>query len=352
MPIGGQETISPAVKENVIKRTFERVKTQGQRIAEKLRTRRREINDDPGTPNIDEAAEGALQGLAMPEKVSVDRVETSDKRGLDAYKTKPFDIEKFRLKIEEIGLGKPEDLVNRSATSENLVGSGGNGSVFSIPGMEGYVLRVPNVRTDMDTSIVVLESVEDKFSELNLGQAVAKLGICKILKEQKGIPAGVPYGEIRRSGGREAEQIYSYALEAAASMPQSAYDNLAELFAFLNKQRLSFDPSKANNLLIDQDAQRFNVVDLNPTPEGRDPNNNFSYMVIAQMDNAYSHRVDDLRLEPKLVAFRKTILLKAFEAAIKAKLPIPELDDSSLEYSFTLSGMDGQWPAYREQLKT
>lgn len=134
-------------------------------------------------------------------------------------------------------------------------------------------------------------------------------------------------------------------------MSQSAYDSLAHLFVFLNQHRLNFDPSKANNILIDTAGQRFNVVDLSDTVDGHQPNNNVGYMVISLMDNAYAWRVKDADMEMRLIGLRKTILLKCLEAARKAGLPFSK-EDSSLEYSFKLAGMEDQWPEYRTQLES
>lgn len=269
--------------------------------------------------------------------------------GLEKYQTTPFDLADFKAKLVELGITNEQTLLQKSSTTENLLGSGGNASVFAIPGLEGYVLRVPH-GVFSENQLAAIEPVEDKFPEMNLGQAVASMGTFTVLKEQRGIPGGVPTGEIRKRGGEEAELVYQYWLEKAASMPQDAYDSLAQLFAFLREHRLNFDPSKANNILLDLDKQVFNVVDLNPTDVGREPVNNLNYMVIPLMDNGYAWQVKNPEREAGLTELRKEILLKSYEAAKKAGLPVPPEDDSSLEYSFKLAGMENQWPQYRSQL--
>lgn len=141
-----------------------------------------------------------------PQDLGVQTRVESQGSGLEAYKTVPFNIDSFQTRMTELGINGSEDLVNRSSVTENLLGSGGNASVFSIPGLEGYCLRVPNGRFGADTSIEPLKPIEDRFPDINLGQAVASLGGSLLLKEQKGIPAGVPYGEMRKIGGEPAIQ--------------------------------------------------------------------------------------------------------------------------------------------------
>ncbi len=45
-------------------------------------------------------------------------------------------------------------------------------------------------------------------------------------------------------------------------MPQSAYDDFATMLLNLEKKGLMFDPSKANNVLVDTPGKSFNLVDI------------------------------------------------------------------------------------------
>lgn len=271
---------------------------------------------------------------------------------LDIYKGEKFDLDSFLKKTNEAGYANEFELVDATKDMENLLGVGSNGSVYKIPSLSGFVLKVHTRGWAADEGLSQIEALTDPFPSLNFGQAVAKLGEGHlILKEQSGIPAGVPYGEIRSKSGEIGKLVYEEYLSLAAEMPQQAYDNLARLFLFLNEHHFAFDPSKSNNILLDIENGKFNVVDIRRLGDDQLPNNNFSYMVVALMDNPYAWRVDDKRIEDRLTQFRKVILEKAYEACSKLNLPVPRTDDSSLEYSFKLAGLEKKWPIYREQLK-
>lgn len=266
--------------------------------------------------------------------------EFPEPKQLEVYRFKRFDLVSFQAQLERVGLSNPDDLIVRSSVTENLVGSGGNSSVYKIPEVEEYVLRVPNGRFGGDTSMGVLEPVDDRLPELNIGQAVARMGGHKILKRQLGVPAGVPYGPIRQSA--EGILLYQKSLARAAEMPQTSYDSLAYLFQLLNSNALNFDPSKSNNILIDEKNMVFNVVDINPPDHGAKTHNDLGRMVVPLMDNAFASKVKNSDIDALLTESRKTILLKSIQASKTANLPPVDPKDDSLAYSFELAGVKGQ----------
>lgn len=231
-----------------------------------------------------------------------------------------------------------KDKILDICTEDNLIGHGGNADVYKIPNVEKYVLRVLR-RAKAKGEGSEIEEVKDEFSEFNVGQAVAKISDAEIyfLKKQKGIPAGVPHGRIRREG-KNSDPIYEEHLKRAAEMPQSAYDEFAKILVAINVRGYNFDPSKANNVLLDVENGKFNLVDVNKRNENSTYENEMADMVITLMDNSYAWRYKG---SAPLESYRKVILDKCIEAGKKVGLHLPEAGkNSSLDYSFKLAGQE------------
>ncbi len=184
-----------------------------------------------------------------------------------------------------------------------------------------------------------IEEVRGELPEFNVGQAVAKVSGAEIyfLKKQKGIPAGVPHGKIRREG-KNSDPIYEDHLKRAAEMPQSAYDEFAKILVAINARGYNFDPSKASNVLLDVESGKFNLVDINKRNENSVYKNEMADMVITLMDNSYAWKYNG---SAPVDAYRKIILDKCIEAGKKVGLHLPEAGkNSSLDYSFKLAGQE------------
>jgi len=266
----------------------------------------------------------------------------------ELYHVASFNLDEFKAKLLSTEITDSKSLLKVVAKPENILGMGGNGIVYRIPQVAGYVLKVHNRAFNKFEELMPLELVDDQFPEMNFGQPVASIGIADILKEQTGMPAGVPYGDVRRNK-EIGNAVYETYLRIAADMPQDAYDQLARLFELLNKNGLFFDPSKANNILVDSERGKFNLVDLYHQ-DGSLPRNSLSYMIIALLDNAYARQVKDEELELVLVEYRRQILVKCIKACNKVNLPATKVNDSSLEYSFMLSGMKDEWEKFVAEL--
>jgi hypothetical protein len=226
----------------------------------------------------------------------------------------------------------------RSVCQNNLLGQGGNAAVYAIPGIPDFVVRVPTWEGgERALPSCTLVQVEDPLPDLNVGQAVAQLGNCQILKRQNGIPAGVPYGPVRRAWGEEAVGLYFDSLARAARMPQAAYDRFAATLLIVNEHGFQFDPSKANNVLIDEPSASFNLVDLSRRSEGSSYRDSLVSMSVTLMDTPCAWKVPDRsQIEPSY----REILSKCLRACSHTGLPINLC--SSAEYCFNLAGMQEQ----------
>lgn len=231
--------------------------------------------------------------------------------------------------------GFNEQHIVGAARPENVLGIGGNATVYRIPMLDGFAVRVPH-RFGTAKPGLVLEPVPDILPGVNIGQPVARLGDWTILKRQSGVPAGGPlYSERKKMGDEAANHVYFERVKAASEMPQSAYDDLAATLKLLNERGLNFDPSKPGNILIDVPGKRFNVVDINPAKPGSTYRHSVSDMVITLMDNGSAWRV------PKSAALQshyRSIVEKSFKAARAKGLPTDN-GGSSLEYSLQLAGL-------------
>jgi hypothetical protein len=250
-----------------------------------------------------------------------------------------FSYDAFKAEMAQSRLS-PETLAN-SVKFENLIGRGGNARVYRIDGVQDFVIRVPSVRGNQVNLKGAIEPVTDVVPEANVGQPVAKLGDATILKRQDGLPAGGPlYSDAKVMGPDAARRIYEDSIKRAASMDQAAYDEFARTLAMLDGKKLNFDPSKANNVLIDVPNGRFNVVDISP----RSPNSTYRHsasdMVITLMDNGFINGLADRGIN--LVPSYQQIISKSLAAARRHGLPV-DLNSSSLEYSFQLAKMEPLW---------
>src|SRR5262249_5689211 len=144
-----------------------------------------------------------------------------------------------------------QDLLSAVSTA-NRRGSGSNGVVFDIPGLDDFVfkkLRGKDGSTAIDTIHArSLKPVVDNLPGENIGQPVAMFDDDEyVVVKQAGPPSGAPPHEERETmSKREADQLYLQHIDRIANMPQQSYDDLAALFVNLRKHGLVFDPSLTN----------------------------------------------------------------------------------------------------------
>ena len=250
-----------------------------------------------------------------------------------------FSFDALKTAMKDAGLS--EEGIAASVKTQNLLGRGGNASVYKIDGINDFVLRVPGPPGKGVQGIGPIEAVPDIFPQGNVGQPVAKIGNSTLLKIQEGKPAGGPlYRDARAMGETAARDIYGASVERAAQMPQSAYDEFATMLLNLQKQGLQFDPSKANNVLIDKAGKRFNLVDISSRNPNSTYNHSLSDMVVTLMDNGFINSLGD-RGKP-WTSHYQTIISKSVLAAERAGLPL-DLAGSSLQYSFRLADATTFW---------
>lgn len=219
-------------------------------------------------------------------------------------------------------------------TDDNFIGQGGNARVYRID--DDYVLRVPKSGFEPGQSNLL----PDNFPEDNFGQPISQVGNSFVLLRQPGVEAGASHLEIGKNRGKftkeELYNKYKNAIKMAADMPQSAYDKLISDLIKINNMGYLFDPSKSNNLLIDNETKTFRMVDLNPKSPGQSYKNNPSEIVTVLIDNPTAGKYRDNPGE--LIPLYQEIIAKVTNAAANNNISMNDPEkDSSYRYSLVLS---------------
>jgi hypothetical protein len=248
------------------------------------------------------------------------------------------------------------DALAAAASQETMIGRGGNSTAHAIPGEEGLVLRVPirggYYTSQGDAGPLRAERVHNPFGDINVGQALARVGSAEVLLRQAGEPAGMTHSE-PAAKRKDWVDVYRARVVSAAQMPQSAYDGVASDLLRVNELGYVFDPSKSNNILIDPAGRRFGLVDINPRsprPESEPEYvNTAADVVVCLVGNAAASYDEAKLIRDDLVAPRREIIRKMMLAADRTGLPRGEtillqkgsdpVDNDSLRWSKTLAGM-------------
>jgi len=227
-----------------------------------------------------------------------------------------------------------------AASQETVIGRGGNATVHAIPGEEDLVLRVPRrggFSSGEEDVSARAERVANPFGDMNVGQPLARVGGATVLLRQGGEPAGMSFSDpaFKRE---DRDDVYRARIEAAAQMPQSAYDRVAADLLHSNQLGYVWDPSKSNNILIDAQRGRFGLVDLSLRDPGSEYVNSAADVVICLVGNAHARRAP--HLDRDLVGPRREIIRRMMLAADRVGLPRGDSPDhSSYRYSLSLAGM-------------
>jgi hypothetical protein len=222
-----------------------------------------------------------------------------------------------------------------------MIGRGGNATVHSLPGEEDLVLRVPRrggfSASHEEIGPARAVRVSNPFGDMNVGQALARVGGATVLLRQRGEPAGMNSADpaFKRE---DRDDVYRDRIETAAQMPQSAYDRVAADLLRSNELGHVWDPSKSNNILIDRAGGRFGLVDLSPRDPKSDYVNTAAEVVVCLVGNTHAWKASHIKDD--LVGPRREIVRKMMLAADRVGLPKGDAErDSSFRYSLSLAGM-------------
>ena len=183
-----------------------------------------------------------------------------------------------------------KDIQNVITNDENIIGQGNYSTAYQIPNCEDFCLKINTLdKEDLvnaDFSKAKLQDTEDKNLKINVGQQVAKISIAReylpisyeieILRKQTGESIGVPHpdtlvtGEYTHTARKglapyedySRKEKYARTIHEVANLPVESYEKLIQDFMDAKEAGYNFDYLNSNNLLVDSQNQKINLVDM------------------------------------------------------------------------------------------
>lgn len=221
------------------------------------------------------------------------------------------------------------ELLKKSIDSKNLLGEGLNSKVYSILGVQNYVVKIDKKKfLGIDSISNKVSTVEDDFEDRNMGQAIGKIsdGIW-ILKRQKGKEHSVKFWSADKLNiTKKDARNFLKNIKKIAKMSDDTYEDYADKIQYLASKGYKTDSINPNNLLIDYKKNEINIIDF------------FKASKPAHTDSAYDmfcplldfslykkfHGLLGEKEKKELLDSSQVIINKCFKAAKKKKLPMDE----------------------------
>lgn len=248
-----------------------------------------------------------------------------------------FNLKDFTKNINALYPRKNVNEVLHSVMSEpkNVLGKGNFGTVYQIPKINKYVIKLFHKNT-VNSDKIVLKNVNDEFLRTNFGQAIAKskTGDVLILKKLDGVEHGIKDRMPKAFMAKEItveDSLWAYKqFEKLSTLPQKSFDDFAQKVKMLNKSDKYFvDFLNPNNVLVDYKKNKINFTDLvdlsfdfpwhKPYP---DDASSITYSILDGM--CYTRLLEAVpdNLKEKFVEVSKKIVQKSIIASKKVGLNI------------------------------
>ena len=168
----------------------------------------------------------------------------------------------------------------------NKLGSGFTHTAYKFEGNDNFVLRVSNNTPsgNLDFERATIKDEENKNLDVNIGQRIGRVTIptdnqykrlsIDVLKRQAGSSLGNPpieaivdpiTGEIKEGELHyhdvKRKENYMNSIHKVANMPVSAYEDLIWTTQKAAEAGYSLDIENSNNLLVDEENQKINIID-------------------------------------------------------------------------------------------
>ncbi|MBQ8635183.1 hypothetical protein IJ425_03420 [bacterium] len=188
--------------------------------------------------------------------------------------------QEYNFQVEDV-----KDIINKE---NNMIGSGNKHTSFAIPNCDDYILRIdtfnlPFVK-NADFSSATTKDFEDENLGINIGQKVASIEVMslfpypleiEILKKQQGESIGVQPPEslyIENTGCLKPNTLpyedysrkekYARTIHKVSQLPVESFETLLQELKIANEAGYVFDHLNSNNLLVDEENQRINIIDM------------------------------------------------------------------------------------------
>lgn len=253
--------------------------------------------------------------------------------------------------------------------NNNYVGSGFSADVYSIPGIDNYLIRIER-KSFSPQSFIKSPIISEPQNECapNFGQYIATNNhgffiTKKVFGESHSLPNWAEKIKAIENGTgelthKEARYILDKIVELS-EFPQKAFDNLAQNIEKLNKYTdCEIDIMNPNNLIVNNKTKSINIIDLwyqHSANGSVAPFNGTDSMINLMLDPLTHNKVyEKLGIKDceKLFKASKTIIEKAFTAAQNAGLSRTK-DNAKIIYSDfdKHADLDFAVPAYNEFLR-
>lgn len=208
------------------------------------------------------------------------------------------------------------ELLPKKITDKNIKGSGWHGIVYGID--DDYVVKVGRRATPKVGKFVIPREKPIKDLKTYYGNIVAKIGNMTIMKNafktDNILPAGLPGRWMDR--GEKLAYYNNVYLRYFTSLPQEAFDKVAQDFKTLNKLGKQFDTINPNNFTAD--GKTIKIVDEITPAEVRNPNTlSKLFKVFVNSYDANTTAEFDYLAIPR----RKELMKKLILASEKSELP-------------------------------
>ena len=162
-----------------------------------------------------------------------------------------------------------QDIIDRTGT---ILGAGFEGTTYSIPGNEQWVIKQFNRSKVIPETLKKPEisRIKDISPDLNIGQFVATVKVpmndrlahhLYILKKQTGQSYGVPHTS-RNEVNDSTVKLHLDSLNKLARMPMDTYRKLVDDISYVTQRGYKFDAGNPYNFMIDSAEKRVNFVDI------------------------------------------------------------------------------------------
>lgn len=233
---------------------------------------------------------------------------------------------------------------------KNILGQGNYSTAYNIPSCDEYCFKINTLDKDnivnADFSKAKIQDTEDKNLKINIGQQIAKISIprdyiplpfeIEIMKKQAGESIGTPhpdalvrgeYTHVQRDGLAPYEDYsrkekYARTIHKVASLPVQSYERLILEFLEAKSAGYSFDHLNSNNLLVDSDSERINLVDMERGEAGNLPSLLYALTNIQYNRTFCDEWYNPVSEEQRIQAQQDTIeiIVKFMEALDKLEL--------------------------------